>query len=91
MGWKLVKIFYLYFTQQRGANSGSDRKSKLILLQKQIDVFCERVKSQHATDKEVNVIGFHGGREPDAVDFRIFSLVQRVGHTYTMQSIIKGR
>lgn len=28
---------------------------------------------------------------PDAVDFRVFSVFNRVSHTYTVQTLLKGR
>lgn len=47
-----------------------------------------RIKSQQS---DPSTVGFHGGSTPDAVDFRIFTQVKRVAHTFTMKSVLAAR
>ena len=34
---------------------------------------------------------FHGGQGPDAVDFKVYSWIQRYSHTFTMKNLLFAR
>lgn len=71
--WKFYKVFKYYFVY-RADNTGL----------KQIEKFA---KAHSAMDEFVNRLGerpFHGESQPDAVDFRAYTIVAKYNHTWTV-------
>jgi hypothetical protein len=58
------------------------KKEKFARFQEVMDIFVSRmVEGNH----------FHGGQGPDAVDFRVYSWIQRYIHTFTMKKLLFAR
>ena len=79
--WKIGKLIRIYFAG-RAENSKLKLKEKHINIQTSFDEFCDRMGKQNQ---------FHGGARPDAVDFKIYSIINRVAHTREMQKLLKQR
>ena len=48
-------------------------------------------RAQSAMDEFANRLGdnvFHGGERPDACDFRVYSIVARYRHTFTVKKLL---
>ena len=85
--WKFYKIFYFYFNyakfcqpQEVERAKTSTQKEKFEKFQEVMDTFVSRMTGK-----------FHGGEGPDAVDFRVYSWINRFIHTFTMKSLLLGR
>lgn len=64
-------------TNERKNNSKASLTEKHARFQAVMDEYCDRMGTNP----------FHGGDRPDAVDFRTFSLLQRVNPTFTMKTL----
>jgi len=82
---KFYKILRHYQIENYGANklpdSGMTLPEKYQKFHKVLDEFCDRKGDNQ----------FHGADAPDAVDFKVFSHVNRVYHTFTIKSLLKSR
>ena len=79
--WKISKIIRIYCAG-RAENSKLKLRDKHIKIQTALDEFCDRIGKENT---------FHGGNRPDAADFKIFSILNRVAHTREIQKIMKQR
>ena len=92
ISWKLYKAFAYYFKRfpsestyvsPEGENKiKQSKKEKYTRFQEVMDTFISRM---------VDNSPFHGGKGPDAVDFRVYSWLHRFSHTFTMKSLMFGR
>ncbi len=78
--WKLKKAFGHYLRERKN-DSKLSKLEKVARLQALCDDYVKRMDGQE----------FHGGKIPDAVDFRLFSLLDRVLHTNVIIQMFKAR
>lgn len=50
-----------------------------------MDEFADRIRA--SGDKQI----FHGGDTPDLVDFKAYSIIQRMSHTFVVIQILNDR
>jgi hypothetical protein len=83
-------IFYTLWKYQKGITHFIKERSNASKLTK-----LEKIAKLHmACDEYVNRMNgnmFHGGEIPDAVDFRLFSVLDRVKHTTVILQLFKAR
>lgn len=75
---KMYKAVVVH-TAERKNNSRAPLVEKHARFQSVMDEYCDRMGDKH----------FHGGERPDAVDFRTFSLLQRVYPTFTVKTLFE--
>lgn len=90
----MFKIFYYYFNYAKFCQpvdqdsiseerpKAANKKEMFEKFQDVMDTFVSRIPEGSP---------FHGGLGPDAVDFRVYSWINRFLHTFTMKSLMFAR
>ena len=89
-GHNNIKIYFFKFvlfaqTLAKRGRSAMSRAERYEQMQSALDEFVDRMVLQ-AGD-----VHYHGGLAPDAVDFRVFSMINRIGHTNVMMKVLNER
>lgn len=80
--WKLYSSFYWYIRDRKFRKQHrEDIKDRFSIYHDVIDEWEERLSENK----------FHGGKQPDAADFKMFSLCSQHNHMFMVRMLMKGR